>query len=289
MDKIVVYAPAKINLTLDVTGRRADGYHTIRSVMQTVDLCDRITLQATATPGIFLTLSDDTLPCDEKNTAYKAAALFLEGTKATGGVVIHVDKLIPQQAGMAGGSADAAGVLVGLNHLLNAGWSTAQLCELGLKIGADVPFCIAGGCALCEGIGEVLTPAPAMPDLPLVVVKPPVGVSTAEAYRRVDEGDLEPRPDTEAMLAALQAQDGAAIGMTLGNVFETALQLPEVAAIRAAMAAYHPLGCRMTGSGSAVVALFAEDADAIACAAAMGALGEVYLCRPTGCGPALDV
>lgn len=285
MERITLHAPAKINLTLDVTGRRDDGYHTIRSVMQAVDLCDRVTVTRRDTPGVELVLSDLSLPTDSRNTAVRAAEVFAAQAGLPFGVTIEVEKHIPQQAGMAGGSADAAGVLAALNILTGSRVTAEELCRMGAHIGADVPFCLRGGCALAEGIGEILTPVTGLPDMPLVVVKPPVGVSTAEAYRRVDETVFTTRPDTDGMLRALQAQDGAAIGAILGNVFETAMALPEVAAIRKAMAEHHPLGSRMTGSGSAVVALFADEDAAVACAADLAALGAVYLCRPCSTGP----
>lgn len=285
MEQITLHAPAKINLTLDVTGRRDDGYHTLCSVMQAVDLCDRITLTKKDTPGIDLIMSDPALPTDSRNTALRAAQVFAEQVGLDFGVTITVDKIIPQQAGMAGGSADAAGVLWGLNVLTGAGLSTAALCRMGVMIGADVPFCIQGGCALAEGIGEILTPLPSMPDLPMVVVKPAVGVSTAEAYRLVDTADLGQRPDTKGMITALQQADKAAIGQGLSNVFETAMALPEVGSIREKMAAFHPLGSRMTGSGSAVVGMFETEEKAMACAAAVAEYGTVYLCRPCATGP----
>ena len=285
MERITLHAPAKINLTLDVTGRREDGYHTLSSVMQAVDLCDRITLTKTDSPTLTLTLSDPALPTDERNTAMKASRLFKEEVGMSFGVDIDIDKIIPQQAGMAGGSADAAGVLWGLNQLCGNPLSTDDLCRLGVQVGADVPFCIVGGCALAEGIGERLTPLPSMPDLPMVVVKPAVNVSTAEAYRLMDSADLGERPDTKSMIAALKQGDERAIGQTLGNVFETALAIPEVTAIRKVMDEFDPLGSRMTGSGSAVIGLFKTQEKALMCAADMAEYGAVYLCRPCQTGP----
>ena len=160
-----------------------------------------------------------------------------------------------------------------------------ELCRMGAQIGADVPFCVRGGCALAEGIGERLTPLAGLPDCTLVVVKPPVGVSTAEAYRRVDAAAGAGVPDAAAMQRALAAGDLSGVGQALGNVFESAMALPEVAAIRAAMAAYQPLGSLMTGSGSAVFALFEDESAAALCAAALGEQGQVYLCHPTPAGP----
>lgn len=285
MDTITLYAPAKINLTLAVTGRRPDGYHTLRSVMQAVDLCDTVTLSRRDQPGIELILSDPSLPADDRNTAWRAAAVFARETGFSTGVRIQVEKYIPQQAGMAGGSADAAGVLCGLNRLAGEPCTVDALCRMGAQVGADVPFCVRGGCALAEGIGDKLTPLPGLPACTLVVVKPPVGVSTAAAYRRVDEAAGILQPSADDMCRVLAAGDLPGVGQALGNVFEQAMALEEVAALRAAMAAYAPEGSLMTGSGSAVFALFGDADAAAACAAAMGAYGEVYLCHPTPLGP----
>lgn len=285
MRAIVMLAPAKINLTLDVTGRRADGYHTIRSVMHTVDLCDRITVSVREQPGIELCLSDAALPAGQDNIAYRAAQMFMEQTGWRQGVRIRVEKRIPMQAGMAGGSADGAGVLAALNKLSGVNAPLETLCDWGLPIGADVPFCIRGGCALAEGIGERLTPLPVMPACWITAVKPACGVSTAEAYRRVDAAVLSRRPDTPALIQALEQGDLPGVGRTVCNVFEEGMALEAVAAIRAAMRAYQPLGSQMTGSGSAVFALFGEESGAVACARGLSHLGETYVCRPCPAGP----
>ncbi|MBR3290445.1 MAG: 4-(cytidine 5'-diphospho)-2-C-methyl-D-erythritol kinase [Clostridia bacterium] len=292
MNALTLRAPAKINLTLDILGCRPDGYHELRTVMQTVDLADTVTLKRTEGGGIALSLSDPALPCDRRNTAYAAAEVFFAALRERGGepfgVWIHVTKTIPQQAGMAGGSADAAAVLRGLNRLAGDPFSRDTLCALGAKIGADVPFCVRGGAALATGIGERLTPVPGLPEtLTVVVCKPPVGVSTGAAYNAVDAALSAVTPSDEAgLLAALQAGDPAAVGARLHNAFEQALSIPEVTAILARMRAFSPLGCRMTGSGSAVFALFSDEAAARACADALfGAAddppaGDVFLCRP---------
>ena len=285
MKAIVMRAPAKINLTLDVTGIRPDGYHTIRSVMQTVDLCDRITVSICEQPGIVLSLSDPALPTGRDNIAFRAAEVFMEQSGWRQGLNIEVEKHIPMQAGMAGGSADAAGVLVALGELSGAGIPTEELCAWGLRIGADVPFCIRGGCALAEGIGERLTPLPVLPECWIAVVKPEAGVSTAEAYRRVDRAILSRRPDTETMAAALHKGDLADAAQAVCNVFEEGMALEEVAAIRTAMRAYSPLGRQMTGSGSAVFALFEDESRACDCARALSGLGNTFVCRPWPAGP----
>ena len=273
-------APAKINLTLDITGRRADGYHLLRSVMQTVDLCDTVTL-IPGGEGIRLTVSDETLPADERNTAWKAAALFYEAAELTPAVDILIEKRIPQQAGMAGGSADAAAVLRGLNKLYDRPLTDSVLLILGEKIGADVPFCLLGGTMLAEGIGEELTALPTLPPVWITVVKPDVGVSTAAAYAAVDSADIPLHTEREtALLAALRGGDVAGVAANVFNVFEDALALPEVAEVKAALAAFAPLGCQMTGSGSAVFAMFDSEDRATEAATALEALGATFVCRP---------
>ena len=284
MKALSLSAPAKVNLTLDILGRRADGYHILRTVMQTVDLCDTVTLERTD-KKISLSLSDPALPTDRRNTAFAAAEVFFAALTERGapfGARIFVEKRIPQQAGMAGGSADAAAVLRGLNRLAGDPFSMEELCAIGAQIGADVPFCVRGGAALATGIGEQLTPVPGLPDRVFVVVcKPPVGVSTGAAYTAVDEKLAAVTPsDEEGLLAALHAGDAAGVGARLHNAFEQALALPEVTAILTRMRAFAPLGCRMTGSGSATFALFADETAAHACASALANLGNTFVCHP---------
>ena len=285
MKRLTLSAPAKINLTLDVVGKREDDdYHLIRTVMQTVTLSDTVTVARVEEPGIFLRLSDKTLPTDRRNTAYAAAKAFwnaLPEAERVGGIDIYIDKKIPQQAGLAGGSADAAAVLRGCNRLWDDPFSTDALCAFAVSIGADVPFCVRGGAALATGIGEVLEPVPSLADdLFVVICKPVVSVSTAEAYKAVDSFTGARTCDEAGVLAALQAGDAAAVGAKLYNVFEDVLPLPEVAAICEKMREFAPLGCRMSGSGSAVYALFSREADARACREALRDFGTVFLCRP---------
>ncbi|MGI6264712.1 MAG: 4-(cytidine 5'-diphospho)-2-C-methyl-D-erythritol kinase [Acutalibacteraceae bacterium] len=283
MRRVTVFAPAKINLTLDVAGKRPDGYHELRSVMHAVDLGDTLTVARRERPGIGLWLSDPELPAGADNTVYKAAAALLALAGDPFGVEIRVDKRVPRQAGLAGGSADAAGTLVGINALLDGRFSAKELEAVAATVGADVPFCLRGGCALAEGIGEKLMTLPPLPAWTAILCKPPVGVSTPEAYRLVDGAKKDPA--TDRMLKALKSGDPGGIGRALGNDFEAALALPEVAAIRAAMERFSPLGSRMTGSGSAVYALFESDPPARDCAAALDGMGEVFWCHPYALGP----
>lgn len=283
---VSVLAPAKINLTLDVTGRRPDGYHEIKSVMQAVDLADTVTLTLNDSGRITLDVGGAPVPDDKKNTAFAAALAFFERIgRRDFGVHITLQKRVPMQAGMAGGSADAAGVLVGLNALTGAGLSTEELCAVGAKVGADVPFCVLGGTALATGTGTRLKPLPAMPDCYIVAAKPPVGVSTAVAYQAIDNAPMLYRPDTDGMKRALQQGRLDRVGKLLCNVFEHALALPEVEQLVTAMRAFAPLGCCMTGSGSVVFALFADKAQAEDCAAELQkTYTEVFVCHPYSAG-----
>ena len=202
--QVTVHAPAKINLTLDIVGVREDGYHLLESIFQAVSVYDKITVKKKWGKGITLDALDCNCPA-EKNTAYKAAVAFFRYTGLKKGVKITIKKHIPQQAGMGGGSADAAGVLWALNRLFNTRLTVGQLCEIGLTIGADVPFCVMGGTAFVTGIGEGLQPLPALPDCYIVVAQPDRGISTKEAYAAVDNAVITHRPDNAAATAALNA------------------------------------------------------------------------------------
>ena len=281
--QVIVDAPAKINLTLNIEGVREDGYHLLSSVFQAISLSDRVLLTKTEEEGIKLSLSDPHLPCDARNTAYKAAKVFFDHTGLTPCVSIYVEKRIPQQAGLGGGSSDAAGVLVGLNALYDTALSLETLCALGERVGADVPFCIVGGTAMVTGIGEIIEPIKPLPSCHLVVAKPSVGVSTAEAYRAVDSVQTV-RADQNAMVQAIENGDVKAVGAHLSNAFEQALAIPEVEEVLANMRGFSPLGCRMSGSGSAVYALFADAASAQACAHSLSSFVQSYECVPVSNG-----
>lgn len=275
---IAVKAPAKINLVLDVVGRREDGYHLLQTVFQTVDWYDRITVDFADTIQV---LCDGGAPQDESNTAYRAASLFLEHTGRQEGYRITVEKNIPMQAGLAGGSADAAGTLVALNRLTNADLSLDTLCELGAKIGADVPFCIRGGTALGTGTGTTLQPLPAFEKGHIVIVKPTGGVSTPEAYRLVDATPNLFHPSVAAFCEALQNGDWAAMTTFVGNSFEQALALPDCLAARERLLQNGAAAACMSGSGSAVFGLFDSENTADKCASAMSQqYAQVCVCRP---------
>lgn len=275
---ITVIAPAKINLTLDIVGTRPDGYHRLESIFQSVSIYDKVT----AEPADTLTVDAPGCDCPvEKNTAYRAAMAFMNYTGLNKGVKLTVQKHIPQQAGMGGGSADAAGVLVALNHLFDTGLTTEQLCAIGLTVGADVPFCVQGGTAYVTGIGETMHPLPPLPDCAIVVAQPAKGISTKEAYAAVDNAPILARPDNPAAIRALEKGDLAGVCRQAVNVFESATQLAGVTDIRRRMDAFHPLCSQMTGSGSAVFAVFADESAADAC---LNSLQKDYptafICRP---------
>ncbi len=257
MDKILINSQAKVNLSLDVCGVREDGYHTVQMLMQKCNLCDSVYLEKIER-GIELTCNLYFLPTDEKNIAYKAAKLFFEETGVQGGVRIKIEKRIPVSAGLAGGSGNAAAVLQGMNMLYETALSQETLEHIGLMLGADVPYCLRGGTALAEGIGEVLTDLPAVPKTAIVIVKPKISVSTAEIYKALDAVQIEKRPDTQALIAALQAGDVRALAAKMYNVMEpvTCEIHPVIEEIKQGLLSAGALGAIMSGSGPSVFGLF---------------------------------
>ncbi len=256
-----VKAYAKINLTLDVVCRRPDGYHEVEMLMQSVSLADTVTVRKTE-GGITLLCDKVGVPLNEKNTAYKAAKLFFEAAELDCGVEITIEKVIPMQAGMAGGSADAAGVLFALSELFEHPLTTEKLLEIAQKVGADVPFCLLGGTRLASGIGEKLAEMPKMPDCFIAIVKPNENISTANAYALVDSCENLVRPDNKAAVAALENGDLTALSKEMRNVFEQATGTEKTNAIKNTLIKYGALGSIMTGSGSAVFGIFTDKADA---------------------------
>ena len=282
MSQVTVIAPGKINLTLDIVGTREDGYHLLESIFQAVGICDLVT--AKKKWGKKITLDAPGCNCPvEKNTAYQAAVAFMNYTGIKRGVHLTVTKHIPQQAGMGGGSADAAGVLVALNKLFKTNLTTQQLCEIGLNVGADVPFCVMGGTAYVTGIGEQLRPLPPLPDCYIVVAQPSEGISTKEAYAAVDNAEILARPDNAAAIKALEAGDLAGVCKQAVNVFESATQLEGVKDIRNRMEAFNPLCSQMTGSGSCVFAIFENAKNAISCLEDLQKdYPSAFICHPCG-------
>lgn len=260
---IILRVPAKINLSLDIVGRKENGYHLLEMVMQSIGLYDTLTL--TLFPAeeyaVRITCDRPGIPTDSRNIVCKAAAAFFgkELPKLTLAIDIH--KEIPEQAGMAGGSADAAGVLIGLNELFHRPYTLAQLCECGLMVGADVPYCIHGGTAFVSGIGENIRPLRQLKDGYIVGARPKVGISTKAAYQSFDDAhpgavSLPSSPKTAEMLAAVEAGDLSRIAKGLFNVFEDTCAVEEVEALKRQLLDCGALGAVMTGSGSAVYGIF---------------------------------
>lgn len=263
MKQAAVQAHAKINLTLDVTGRRDNGYHDVCMVMQSIGLHDVVTIQTgTGTGEIALELSRGDLSTDAGNLAYRAASLFFEHTQTVcDGIAVSIQKNIPIAAGLAGGSTNAAAVLVLLDALYETHLGQDALMALGLKLGADVPFCIAGGTMLAQGIGEQLTRLPDAPQTQVLLCRPPVAVSTPAIYRAIDAVDIAVRPDTDGMIRALGA-DVHAVAQRLCNVMQpvTASMHPEVDTICQTMCQFGAAGAIMSGSGPTCFGLFDCDA-----------------------------
>lgn len=264
MDICVKKAYAKINLGLDVLGELPNGYHQVKMIMQTVGIYDRLTLTRRTDERIVITTDVGELPTGPDNLIYKAVRLLQENKGVSYGVDIHLEKKIPIAAGMAGGSTDAAAAMKGYNELYGLGFSKEQLQLLGVKIGADVPYCIMGGTVLAEGIGEKLTMLPPAPQSILVVVKPDQNVSTRDVYRSLDACEKVERPDIDGMIAAMAAEDQAGMIQRLGNVLEpvTIRQCAVIPRIEERMKELGALGCLMSGSGSTVFGFFATEGEA---------------------------
>ena len=285
--KVKVKAPAKINLSLDVLGRRPDGYHDVSMVMQAVSLYDYVTVEKTDSDKIEIVCDYPGVPCDESNIAYKACDKFFDYTKTDKcGVKITIEKNIPTQAGLAGGSADGAAVIVGLNKLFGTMLKSKEMCEIGAKIGADVPFCILGGTMLASGIGTKLDKMHNMPKCDIVICKPDISISTAEAYRKIDSMKSYHPPYTDEMVKAIYSGDMFMITTTLFNDFDFALDLEPIKAIKKVMMKNKAMGALMTGSGSAVYGIFNKTSKAEKCVEALSAeYKDVFLCQPVkdGC------
>ena len=285
--EVKLKAPAKINLSLDVLGKRPDGYHELSTVMQTVDLYDEITLTDNDSGMVTVSCDYDGVPCDDSNICAKAAYRFFDVCRLpVTGVHIDIHKTIPTQAGLAGGSADGAAVIMGLNVMFDTKLSPGAMLDIAEKIGADVPFCLNGGTCLCTGIGATMTRLPSFRGAYLVICKPDtVSVSTAEAYQKADALAKHPCY-TDEMVKALYSRDLFMISSTIFNDFELALQIPEVIAIKKQMLDCKARGAGMSGSGSAVFGVFASEGKAKKCFELLKAqYPETFLCRPVknGC------
>lgn len=260
MEKVIQRAYAKINIGLDVLRRRADGYHEVKMIMQTVDIYDELVLEKRKQPGIELRTDNSELPLDGDNLICKAVSLLFREKKIEEGVCITLTKRIPIAAGMAGGSADAAAALRGINELFGMGYSIPELQALGVRLGADIPYCIVGGTMLSEGIGEILTPLPAPPEAYLVIAKPDINVSTAFVYGNLHADRLVWHPDIDGMAAALRQGDMEGITARLGNVLETVTvrEYPVIEQIKELLRAQGAQNALMSGSGPTVFGIFKE-------------------------------
>ena len=259
-DKVTLKALAKINLGLDVLGRRQNGYHDVRMVMQTIYLYDNVTLEKTSEPGIQLQTNLFYLPSDENNIAYKAAKMLIDEYQIQEGVHITLDKHIPVAAGMAGGSSNAAAVLVGMNRLFSLGLSDKELMKRGALLGADVPYCVMRGTVLAEGVGEILTPLLPLPKCYILIAKPGISVSTKEVYEKLDAQVIEKHPDIDGILKGLQEQNLHKIAASMGNVLEgvTVPMHPVIEQIKRAMKEAGALNAMMSGSGPTVFGIFED-------------------------------
>ncbi len=292
MSSVNIFAPAKINLSLDVVGRKSDGYHLLSTVMQAVDLGDRITVEHQASgQGISLTASQGHIPCDNRNTAWRAAQSFIEAANMNGSVSIRIEKNIPTAAGLAGGSADAAAVIFALNHLLPGQVDEKKLYSIAESVGADVPFCLKGGTVLCEGIGEILTPLAAWPGVPALLIKPPFGMSTPQVFKRFDLDHPGRRPDTKTVLEAVAEQDLGKLAASTANVLESvSLSMhPELAGLRDLLVDHGAALAMMSGSGPTVFGLFrsqsVRDRAALSLGRSLGVKFRLIKTRTISTGP----
>ena len=260
MNKLTLEARAKINLTLDIVNKRDDGYHDVSMVMQTISLCDTLHFKVIER-GIKLNSNNLRLPKDERNIIYKSAKLLLEQTKVDKGIEVYVEKRIPVAAGLAGGSSNAACTIIALNKLWNLNLENEDLLDIGLKIGADVPFCMIEGTALAEGVGEILTNLDPLPKLYVVLVKPSIRISTPWAYSLVNIKSIKNHPENIKMVEGIQAGDAHLITSKMRNVFEDFIfkKYPRLTDIKEKMIRLGALNSLMSGSGPTIYGLFEDE------------------------------
>lgn len=285
MNVIHMKALAKINLGLDVTGVREDGYHLVRMIMQTIDLYDWVTIRKSRQAGIRLSTNLSFLPTDEHNIAYQAAQILMDDYPVIRGVDIRIHKCIPVAAGMAGGSTNAAAVLKGLNELYELNISMDKMMEYGLRLGADVPFCLMEGTALAEGIGEELTSLKPMPECSILIAKPPVSVSTKLVYQALDALEEPPHPPIDAQIEDLEQADLISLAGHMGNVLEyvTVPMHPEITQIKELMVENGAVAAMMSGSGPTVFGIFTDEDTAYRAKEKVRASGiarQVYVTQP---------
>ena len=275
MESIRLKARAKINLGLDVIGRRENGYHDVRMVMQTVGLYDRIIMTRIPEEEIRIKTNIGFLPVNENNLVYKAIMLMKNKYKLDGGIEVDLNKFIPVAAGMAGGSSDAACALFGMNRLFELNVPMKELMKIGVEIGADVPYCLMRGTALAEGIGEKLTRLPDMPFCHILIAKPPVNVSTKLVYEKLDNTDVKLHPDIDGIIEAIKLKD-VALASRMGNVLEsvTVPLYPVIDSIKKDMIEHGAMNAMMSGSGPTVFGIFPDEQSMIACQQFLRQKGE---------------
>ena len=258
MHQISLKSRAKINITLDVIGKMPNGYHDLSMIMQTVNLYDLVYIRKMHAEGIKLTTNLKWLPNDEGNIVYQAAKLFKETQGIDTGLSIELNKRIPVAAGLAGGSSNAAATLIGLNTLFETGLSQQELMQMGVKLGADVPYCILGGTALAEGIGDILTPLAPMPDCYVLIAKPKINVSTAVVFKSLDIPAIQTHPDNKKVIDAIEKKDIGTVAKGMCNVLETVTEkkYPVIRKIKDVMLQYGAKGAIMSGSGPTVFGIY---------------------------------
>ena len=276
MDSIRLKARAKINLGLDVLGKREDGYHEVRMVMQTIGIYDRLILTKIPEEEIRITSNLAFLPVNENNLIYKAIKLLKDEYHFPGGVSVDLNKFIPVAAGMAGGSTDAASTMVGVNRLFGLNLSMGKMMELGVRLGADVPYCVMRGTALAEGIGEKLTRITPVPHMWILIAKPQINVSTRLVYEQLDMGGIQKHPDIDGIIRAIEAQDVVRIAQSMGNVLEnvTVPLYPVIETIKQDMLSHGAINAMMSGSGPTVFGIFPDEQTTLACQAFLKKKGD---------------
>ena len=276
MESIRLKARAKINLGLDVLGRREDGYHDVRMVMQTIGIYDRIIITKIPEDEIRIKSNLYFLPVNENNLMYKAAKLLKDKCGYSGGVDIDLNKFIPVSAGLAGGSSDAASTLFGINKLFDLSLSMQELMDIGVEIGADVPYCVMRGTALAEGIGEKLTPLDPLPRTWILIAKPPINVSTKLVYESLDMNGVDKHPDIDGLLDAIKRKDIHGVCGCMGNVLEnvTVPLYPVINSIKNDMLEHGAINAMMSGSGPTVFGIFPDEKTTLECQAYLKRKGE---------------
>ena len=276
MDSIRLKARAKINLGLDVLGKREDGYHEVRMVMQTIGIYDRLILTKIPEEEIRITSNLAFLPVNENNLIYKAIKLLKDEYHFPGGVSVDLNKFIPVAAGMAGGSTDAASTMFGVNRLFGLNLSMGKMMELGVRLGADVPYCVMRGTALAEGIGEKLTRITPVPHMWILIAKPQINVSTRLVYEQLDMGGIQKHPDIDGIIRAIEAQDVVRIAQSMGNVLEnvTVPLYPVIETIKQDMLSHGAINAMMSGSVPTVFGIFPDEQTTLACQAFLKKKGD---------------